>query len=145
MSGVNVNVFTRCDHQHDRRQPAADGGPNTKTNAPRCSEESVDAADAKAGRDIIYGGGHYYRRPEADFDIIFGDHGAIVQNVADPNSPAAPKSQTRPPVGARPFRGTAKRRRRRDRGNLGRDIVIAGAGHDMADGDGVDDRCSATT
>jgi hypothetical protein len=99
-----------------------------------------------AGRDLIYGDGPgtVTGGPEWAYDdIIFGDHGALLQNVADPNLPDArpQKIQTTTLDSVLLIRSRQLQNGNDDAifGNLGRDIIIAGAGHDMADGDEADD------
>src|SRR5262249_56912342 len=99
-----------------------------------------------AGRDVIYGEGTgtVTGGPESAYDdVIFGDHGAVVQNVIDPNLPDAlpQKIQTTTLDSIRRIESRALQNGADDVifGNLGRDLIVAGAGHAMADAAGADD------
>ncbi|HEY3484924.1 MAG TPA: Calx-beta domain-containing protein [Ilumatobacteraceae bacterium] len=111
-----------------------------------------------AGRDLIHGDGtisytvgrtvHVATTPTtgpqtAFDDIICGDHCSVLMDVRDPNEPS-PKLQriqtTRLSEVLAVF-SEALQNGDDDTifGNIGRDLIIAGAGHDMADGDEQDD------
>ena len=76
-------------------------------------------------------------------DVIFGDHGIVSQQTADPNRPDTreQKIQTTTLASIRLIESRAYQDGGADVifGNLGRDVLIGGAGHDMADGDEADD------
>ena len=75
--------------------------------------------------------------------MIFGDHGAVIQQTADPNQPDTrlQKIQTTTLASIRRSSRAPSRTAATTSifGNLGRDTIVAGAGHDMADGDEADD------
>ncbi|MDH3308210.1 MAG: hypothetical protein OEO77_11915, partial [Acidimicrobiia bacterium] len=82
--------------------------------------------------------------PETAYDdIIGGDHIRIDQHVTDPNlpSPLLQKIQTTTIASVRTITSVNLQNGDDDviYGGLGRDVLIAGAGHDMADGDQQDD------
>ena len=110
--------------------PAPPGGDQTIKPGPSPVSDLLDA-----GRDVIYGG-------DGD-DIIFGDHGLVIQDVADPNQPDArpQKIQTTTLDSVRQIVSRAFQNGGDDSifGGTGRDTIIAGAGHDLADGDEQDD------
>src|SRR5207302_7721346 len=76
-------------------------------------------------------------------DVIFGDHGAVIQQTVDPNQPDArlQKIQTTLISSIRRIESREFQNGADDVifGNLGRDVIIAGAGNDVADGDQQDD------
>src|SRR6266542_2555916 len=80
---------------------------------------------------------------EAYDDVIFGDHGIVVQQTADMNEPEPrlQKIQTTTIASVRLIESRAYQNGADDVifGNLGRDVIVAGAGHDLADGDEADD------
>ncbi len=93
-----------------------------------------------AARQVIWSSGlSTAAGQQGDFDdIIFGDHGEIVQNVADPNlpNPLPQKIQTTA-LDTVLFIHSRRLQNGGDDtifGGLGRDILIGGAGHDMVDG-----------
>jgi Ca2+-binding RTX toxin-like protein len=151
-SGVNVNVFTRALEitvvdQSPRPSVTGAGYINNGTTIQPYSSPARDDL-LEAGRDLIFGGGPGTvttpTAPESDYDdIIFGDHGAIVQDVADPNEPDArlQKIQTTTLESVRRIESRNLQKGNDDVifGNLGRDVLIGGAGNDMADGDQADD------
>ena len=149
-SGVNVNIFTRALHDHapwtTAREPTVDKTAAQRPTARSSRRPRRCATTLIAGRDVIYGegAGTVAGGPESAYDdIIFGDHGAIVQNVADPNlpEPLLQKIQTTTLASVLLDRVAELQNGDDDVifGNLGRDIIVAGAGHDMADGDEADD------
>ncbi len=147
-SGVNVNILTRGlsvattnaspRPTLDPRQPAGD---QTLKPVPSFNADTLDA-----GRDLIYGegAGTVLGGPQSAYDdVIFGDHGAVIQQTTDPNEPDTrlQKIQTTTLASIRLVESRAYDNGDDDVifGNLGRDVIIAGAGHDMADGDEADD------
>ncbi len=128
-SGVNVDILTRG------------------LTIPTVNTSVLPAADLlDAGRDTIWGEGEgtVTGGPEWVYDdVIFGDHGVIDQMVADPNlpSPLLQKIQTTRIDSVRAIRSVTVQNGDDDiiYGNLGRDVIVAGAGHDMADGGEQDD------
>ena len=76
-------------------------------------------------------------------DVIFGDHGEVIQQVADTNEPDTrlQKIQTTLLASIRAIESRAFQNGGDDTifGGLGRDVIVGGAGHDMADGDDHDD------
>ena len=168
-SGVNVDVLTRAlsiSATNASPAPTLDRrlGATTQTIKP---VPSANADLMIAGRDVIYGEspdsatvaqpGLTYTSgrtvhavftvtggpQEAYDDVIFGDHGAVIQQTADPNEPdkRLQKIQTTTLASIRLVESRAYDNGADDAifGNLGRDVVIAGAGHDLADGDEADD------
>ena len=147
-SGVNVNIFTRALTISTVNQSPL---PTVDKNLPK-TDSTFKPAPAKvsdkmkAGRDLIYGegAGTILGGPESAYDdIIFGDHGEIVQNVSDPNEPEPllQKLQTTTLSSVLVLRSKELQNGSDDVifGNLGRDVIVAGTGHDMADGDEADD------
>ncbi len=113
-----------------------------------------------AGRDEIHGeGGLTYRFgdqvkvvstdldsgwPQSAYDdIVFGDHGFIWMDVEDPNEPPTrlQRIQTTRLSEVLGIFSEALQNGDDDTifGNVGRDVIVAGAGDDMADGDEQDD------
>ncbi|HYC45994.1 MAG TPA: hypothetical protein VED01_10995 [Burkholderiales bacterium] len=153
-SGINVDIFSRALHistQNQSPKPTIDLDlisftPNGTTVTP--ADSQVVDEMLVAGRDVIYGDGVHTTGlvdgPEFAYDdVIFGDHGAVMQNVADPNVPneKLQKIQTTALDSILSIQSRNLQRGGDDVifGNLGRDIIVAGAGHDMADGDEADD------
>ncbi|MGD8331436.1 MAG: hypothetical protein PVJ49_18535, partial [Acidobacteriota bacterium] len=152
-SGVNVNILTRAltiatvDHSPE---PTIDN--SLQTNGTTIDPYPSPVLDEmEAGRDVIYGDGPMavLGGPESAYDdVIFGDHGEVVQYVFDPNLPdplfapgALQKIQTTELNTILAINSLELQNGDDDVifGNEGRDIIIAGAGHDMADGDQADD------
>ncbi len=82
--------------------------------------------------------------PQAAYDdIVFADHGLIIQQVADTNEPDTrlQKIQTTTLASVRFVESRAYQNGGDDtvNGNQGRDVIVGGAGHDMLDGDEQDD------
>ncbi|MCA1683511.1 MAG: hypothetical protein LC708_00005, partial [Actinobacteria bacterium] len=128
-SGVNVNIV-------DRALTIPTESTSTYANA--------DLLDA--GRDVLYGdgAGTVAGGPQNAYDdVIFGDHGVVIQNVTDPNlpDPRLQKIQTTTLGSLRKIESRALQNGADDviLAGLGRDVVVGGAGHDMADGDEQDD------
>jgi hypothetical protein len=149
-SGVNVNILTRAltiDAVDNSPKPTIDLDlirfiNNGTTIEPYASPV---ADPLTAGRDVIHGDGPGSADGElGDFDdVIFGDHGEIIQNVADPNLPPVllQKIQTTTLNSILAINSVELQNGDDDVifGNLDRDIIIGGAGNDMADGDEQDD------
>ena len=103
------------------------------------------ATTLTAGRDVIDGAGPGSVPGDAasNTDIIFGDHGVIVQNVADPNLPPVllQKIQTTTLSSVLSINSAELQNGDDDVifGGPEDNVLIGGAGHDMIDGDGGDD------
>ena len=161
-SGINVNVLTRAlDIATTNRSPLPDvtgAGviPNGTTLTPVVGGQPGVVDDLQvAGRDLIYGEGaaglglgsfsvNVGSSPESAYDdIIFGDHGEVLQNVADPNEPdpRLQKIQTTQLSTVVMIRSRSLDKGADDVifGGLGRDVIVGGAGNDMADGNQADD------
>jgi len=86
---------------------------------------------------------------EAYDDILFGDHGTVIQQVADTNEPEdrLQKIQTTLLSSVRGIESRAYQNGGDDtiNGNLGRDVIVGGAGHDMAEVTSRTTWSSATT
>ena len=122
------------------RRPAATylrREPGSTRRRPR-SRRSRTRPDAPCTITTVAGGPQ-----EAYDDIIFGDHGAVFQQTADPNEPdlRLQKIQTTTISSVRLIESRAYQNGGDDAifGNLGRDVIVAGTGNDMADGDEADD------
>ena len=97
-----------------------------------------------AGRDRLVGDGprSVLGSGEAAYDdVIFGDHGAVTQDVADPNLPdlRPQKIQTTGRIARIDSKNLQNGADDVVYGHLGRDILIGNAGDDMIDGDEADD------
>ncbi|MGU3646985.1 hypothetical protein ACLBXX_18660 [Microbacterium sp. C23T] len=161
-SGVNVDVLTRAlDIATINRSPrptvtGAGFIPNGTTLTPIVGGVIGVVDDLLvAGYDLIYGDGapglglgsftvNANGQPEWAYDdIVFGDHGAIDQNVADPNEPdpRLQKIQTTALASILRIRSVNLDKGADDIvfGGLGRDVLVGGAGSDMMDGDQSDD------
>ncbi|MCA1665056.1 MAG: hypothetical protein LC659_12445, partial [Myxococcales bacterium] len=154
-SGVNVNVLTRAlTIENENHSPGPTitraGFINNGTTIEPTPSPVADNMDA--GRDLLYGEGFSAAQLAAGLnngsqtlfdDIIFGDHGQVIQQVVDPNLPdnRLQKIQTTLISSVRDIRSAAFQNGADDVvfGNLGRDVVIGGAGNDMLDGDKQDD------
>jgi Calx-beta domain/RTX calcium-binding nonapeptide repeat (4 copies) len=151
-SGVNVNILTRgltIDTVNASSKPTITkaGFINNGTTIEPYPADVADAMDA--GRDLIYGEGPhtvgtFASMPQTAFDdIIFGDHGAVVQQVVDPNLPdkRLQKIQTTLLSSVRKIESRNYQNGNDDVvfGGLGRDVIVGGAGNDMLDGDQADD------
>ncbi len=160
-SGVNVNVLTRALEiavVNRSPKPSVTGAgfqADGTTLTPLLGGVTAVVDDLLiAGGDLILGEGapglglggfpFSYTGPESAFDdVIFGDHGAVDQIVADPNEPDARPQRIQTTAISTYI---AIRSENLDKGgddvilgNLGRDILVGGAGHDMVDGDEADD------
>ena len=95
--------------------------------------------DLAAGNDLIYGDGPFSAAGlEGDFtDIIFGDHGAVIQDVEDPHLPPArlQKIQTTSVESVLTVIGREFTNGGNDTifGGLDLDIIMGGAGDDVID------------
>jgi len=148
-SGVNVNILTRAlsieTTNHSPLPTITEAGfINNGTTIEPYASPVVDLMDA--GRDLIYGegSGTVLGDSQAAYDdVIFADHGEILQQVVDPNLPDArlQKIQTTLLTSMRGIESRAYQNGDDDIvfGNLGRDIIVGGAGNDMLDGNQHDD------
>jgi Ca2+-binding RTX toxin-like protein len=158
--GVNVDILTRgltIPFANATPAPTLDprnpGGDQTIAPAPM-----PNADDLVAGHDVIHGEGSTtyvlgrttriaattLGSPQVAYDdVVFGDHGAVVQQTADGNQPdpRLQKIQTTSLASIRLIESRAYQNGGDDAifGSLGRDVIVAGAGHDLADGDEADD------
>ena len=146
-SGVNVNILTRAltiDTVDNSPEPTIDNSLQTNGTVIKPYPSPV-RDDLTAGRDVIYGDGPgSVSGILGDFDdIIFGDHGEVIQNVADPNLPPdlLQKIQTTTLDSVLAINSVELQNGDDDVifGNLDRDIIVGGAGNDMLDGDEADD------
>src|SRR3990170_3226310 len=99
-----------------------------------------------AGRDLLSGEGPgtISGGPQTAYDdVIFGDHGAVIQQVVDPNLPDTrdQKIQTTLLSSIRAIESRNYQEGNDDAifGNLGRDVIVGGADHDLLDGNEQDD------
>jgi len=148
-SGVNVNVLTRglsIDTTNSSPGPTITkaGFINNGTTIEPYPSPVRD--NMEAGRDLIFGegAGTLLDGPQTAYDdVIFADHGAVVQHVRDPNEPdpRLQKIQTTTLASIREIESEAFQDGNDDIvfGNLGRDVIVGGADHDMLDGDEQDD------
>ncbi|HEV8251466.1 MAG TPA: Calx-beta domain-containing protein, partial [Gaiellaceae bacterium] len=154
-SGVNVNILTRgltIDTENHSPGPTITkaGFINNGTTIEPTPSPVADNMDA--GRDLIYGEGFSASQiglglnngPQTAYDdIIFADHGEVIQQVVDPNlpDPRLQKIQTTLLSSVRDIRSAAFQNGADDIvfANRGRDVVVGGAGNDMLDGDQEDD------
>ncbi len=144
---MNVNILTRAlQIATSDNSPAPSIPLGTGTNGTVLAPQPSPVRDLLiAGRDVIHGdgAGSASGGQEVFDDIIFGDHGVILQNVADPNLPPTllQKIQTTA-LGTVYFIGALELQNGADDaifGNEGRDIIIGNAGNDLADGGNHDD------
>jgi hypothetical protein len=159
-SGFNVNILTRgliVSTINASPRPTLDnrnpGGDQTIKPVP-----SQNADLMLAGRDLIYGEGSLTYmvgktlhsvttvlggKQEVYDDVIAGDHMAVIQQTADPNTPDTrlQKIQTTLIASIRFIESRAYQNGEDDVifGNLGRDVILGGAGDDMIDGNEADD------
>jgi hypothetical protein len=152
-SGVNIDIFTRR-----LTIPVVDASPRPTIDPSRVrfinNGTTIEPAPSPvkdllaAGRDLIFGEGDYsaiyLSGPEEHYDdIIFGDHGSIAMYVQDPNEPFELPQRIQTTLIDDVFRIASEELQNGDDdtifGNLGRDVIVAGAGNDMADGDEQDD------
>jgi len=161
-SGINVDIFTRAldiaTANHSPLPTITGAGviPNGTTLTPLVGGQPGVVDDLQvAGRDLIYGEGaaglgiggfsvNVGSAPDSAYDdIIFGDHGEVLQNVADPNEPdqRLQKIQTTQLSTVVMIRSRSLDKGADDVifGGLGRDVIVGGAGNDMADGNQADD------
>ncbi|WP_203230655.1 calcium-binding protein [Agromyces humi] len=155
-SGMNVNLFTRALDiaVTDRSPKPSVTGAGFLNNGTTIQPYPSPVRDdlLVAGRDLLFGDGvgTVVGGPESAYDdIVFGDHGAIVQNgpaafnTADPNLPD-PRLQRIQTTAVSTISSIESRNLQRGSddavfGGLGRDVLIGGAGHDSVDGDEADD------
>lgn len=149
-SGVNVNVFTRAldiaTTDLSPRPTATTAGAlnNGTTIEPYPSPVRDDLL--VAGRDLLLGDGPgtVVGGPESAYDdIVVGDHGAVTQDVSDPNLPDARLQKIQTTALSTLLSIESRSIQRGDDdvifGGLGRDVLVGGAGHDAADGGEADD------
>jgi Ca2+-binding RTX toxin-like protein len=148
-SGINVNILTRAlsiETTSSTPGPTITkaGFQNNGTTIEPTPSPVADNMDA--GRDLIFGEGPgtIYGGPQAAYDdIIFGDHGAVIQQVTDPNLPDTrlQKIQTTLLSSVRRVESRAYQNGNDDIvfANLGRDLIVGGAWNDMLDGYEHDD------
>jgi len=151
-SGANVNILTRAvtiDTENSSPGPTITtaGFINNGTTIEPYASPVADTMDA--GRDLIYGDGPGTigsppTAPQSAYDdIVFGDHGAVIQQVSDPNLPDArlQKIQTTLLSSVRRIESRAYQNGNDDTvfGGYGRDVIVGGAGNDMLDGMEQDD------
>ncbi|HET9216448.1 MAG TPA: hypothetical protein VFR18_05690, partial [Terriglobia bacterium] len=152
-SGVNVNILTRALYistVDNSPEPTVDD--SLQTNGTTIDPYPSPVRDEMAaGRDVIFGDGPstILGGPESVYDdIVFADHGEILQFVFDPNVPDPPglpgalqKIQTTLLKSVLEINSLELQNGDDDVvfGHLGRDILIGGAGNDMIDGDEGDD------
>ena len=165
-SGVNVNILTRgltIDTTNSSPRPTITGAGFLNNGTTIEPYPSPVRDEMLAGRDTIFGEGPgtvtlfgsgagtigpvtLPTEPGYD-DIIFGDHGAALQNVADPNLPDTRLQKiqtTRYSSTEDTLRGIESRALQNGAddiifGNVGRDVIVGGDGNDMADGNEGDD------
>jgi Ca2+-binding RTX toxin-like protein len=156
--GVNVDIHTRALRIADANaspRPSLDPTIGTNGTTVDPSAPSPVRDFMAAGRDEIYGEGEALLSvgsvgtvddigPQIAYDdVIFGDHGQVLQQVVDPNEPDTrlQKIQTTLLASIRFIESRAYQNGNDDTifGNIGRDVIVAGSGHDMADGDEQDD------
>ena len=125
--------------RRQRRHPHPRPRHPTVNASPRPNADNLDVGQrplSGSGVGTIEGG------PASAYDdIVFGDHGLIVQDVADPNlpQPKLQRIQTTIPVLLITTKVPDKGGDDIIFGGCGRDLLIGGAGHDMLDGDCEDD------
>ena len=146
-SGVNVDISTRALFITTvDASPAPELDPAALTTGTTIAPAPSPVRDRmQAGRDTLYGEGDGTAEGNDTIaaDIIFGDHGVVVQKVADPNLPPAllQKIQTtalssvQAVISAEPTNGAADV----IFGNDGDDTIVGGPGNDAIDGGGQAD------
>ena len=150
-SGVNIDILTRrltITTSNAAPLPTIDRSTVRFVNNGTTIEPSPSPVldTLEAGRDLIYGEGPdaVAGGPQTNYDdIICGDHCFISMAVQDPNKPFAlpQRIQTTMINDVLGIFSVELQNGDDDTifGNVGRDVIIAGAGHDMADGDEQDD------
>ncbi|HEX5591393.1 MAG TPA: Calx-beta domain-containing protein [Candidatus Limnocylindrales bacterium] len=148
-SGVNVTFQTRgltISTENSSPLPTVSYAGYTNNGTTIEPSPSLVADDLAAGRDLIYGEGvgTLTGGPQTAYDdVIFGDHGAVIQQVMDPNlpDPRRQKIQTTLLSSVRAIESRAYQNGSDDTvfGNLGRDVILGGAGNDLLDGNEQDD------
>ncbi|HET9436020.1 MAG TPA: Calx-beta domain-containing protein [Candidatus Limnocylindrales bacterium] len=148
-SGVNVTFQTRgltISTENASPLPTVSYAGYTNNGTTIEPSPSLVADDLAAGRDLIYGEGvgTLTGGPQTAYDdVIFGDHGAVIQQVMDPNlpDPRRQKIQTTLLSSVRAIESRAYQNGSDDTvfGNLGRDVIVGGAGNDLLDGNEQDD------
>jgi Ca2+-binding RTX toxin-like protein len=103
-----------------------------------------DADGLVAGRDTLHGDGPGSAAgTAAEFeDVVFGDHGAVVQDVDEPGNTAGPKPQKIQTTLRIVTIGTREPQNGADdtiTGDLGIDRILGGNGHDTIQGNEADD------
>jgi Ca2+-binding RTX toxin-like protein len=149
-SGFNVDILTRALSTatvNESPRPTIDLARIRFINNGTTIEPAPSpvADPLNAGRDTIYGDGPGSASGiQGDFDdVIFGDHGVVIQQVVDPNlpDPRPQKIQTTTLASLRRIESRALQNGNDDVifGNLDRDIIVGGPGNDLLDGDEQDD------
>jgi len=141
-SGVNVNILTRALQiaTHDNSPEPSVDKTLAQSDLTFKPAPSPVRDDLKAGRDTLDGNGSGLQDMQ---NIIFGDHGQIIQMVEDPNLPPIllQKIQTTELASVLEINSVEVQNGDDDTiyGTDIADILIGGAGNDMLDGRGADD------
>ncbi|WP_371054953.1 matrixin family metalloprotease [Rhodosalinus sp. K401] len=144
-SGVNVDILTRAlDIATVDLSPLPTLDPTVASDGTTLQPApSPVRDDLTAGDDVIYGDGPGSAdggatAPDEIFrDILFGDHGVVIQTVEDPNLPPAPlqKIQTTDLDTVTEVIGVGPQNGGNDQifGGQGQDVLMGGAGDDVID------------
>ncbi|MEI6158812.1 MAG: matrixin family metalloprotease, partial [Roseococcus sp.] len=152
-SGVNVDIITRALRITDvDASPAPTLNPAARTTGTTIAPAPSLVRDRMAaGRDMLEGEGAGATAGTAasSADIIFGDHGRVMQNVRDPNLPSAllQKIQTTEGASALAILSTVPTNGAADviLGGDGDDTLVGGPGNDAIDGGGQIDKIYANS
>ena len=142
-SGVNVNILTRAlSIEVTNASPRPTLDPTVGTNGATIAPVPSPVADPlDAGDDFLHGDGLGTVAGAGTADVLFGDHGAVIQAVVDPNLPNAwpQKIQTT----GRILRIDSKVLQSGGEdvmfGGAGASLLVGGSGNDMIDGGPGDD------